>query len=103
MENYDTSSEALNALKAQGYTIDFNLDFDKIICPGKNICLKPREFEITKVFRFEGYTNPADEEVVYAVESKDGKIKGVISSAYGKDADSISNEMVQKLGMKKGT
>ena len=101
MENYDTVVDALSGLKAEGYTHDFNIDFDKIKCDEHNICLHPDEFEITKVFRFEGETNPADEDVVYAVQSKDGSIKGTITSAFGIYADSISNAMIQKLSIHK--
>jgi len=99
METYDTVVAALNGLKAKGYTHDFNIDFDNIKCLEKNICLNPNEFEITEVYRFEGDTNPSDEDVVYAVESKDGNIKGSITSAFGMYADSISTDMIKKLSM----
>jgi len=101
MDNYDTVTGALKALKAKGYTMDFNIAFDKIICMENNFCLNPHEFEITEVYRFEGATDPGDEDVVYAVESKDGKIKGTITSAFGMYADGVSNEMIQKLTMHK--
>ena len=101
MRSYDTVTEAVNELKARGYTIDFNLAFDQLICSDDNICLRPNEFEIVEVHRFEGESNPSDEDVVYAVESKDGNIKGAITSAFGLYADSISNEMIQKLSVHK--
>ena len=101
MENYDTVVEALEGLKSRGYTLDFNIAFDNIICRENNICLNPNEFEITEVHRFEGSTNPDDEDIVYAIESKDGSIKGSITSAYGMYADTLSSEMIQKLAMQK--
>ena len=101
MDNYDTVTGALNGLKAKGYTIDFNVAFDKIICQKTNICLNPHEFEITETYRFEGATDPGDENVVYAVESKDGMMKGVISSAYGMYADPVSTEMIKKLNVQR--
>ena len=97
MFQYDTVVGAINGLKERGYTLDFNLAFDSIICVENNICLNPSQFEITEVHRFEGNTNPSDEDVVYAVESKDGHLKGVITSAYGTYADDISTEMIHKL------
>ncbi len=99
MYTYDTVVGAINGLRQRGYTIDFNMAFDKLICSENNICLNPAEFEITEVYRFEGDTNPSDEDVVYAVESKDGKIKGILTGAFGTYADSISNEMIRKLSM----
>jgi hypothetical protein len=101
MHSYDTVTAALKDLKARGFTVDFNLAFDKIVCSNNDICLNPGEFEITEVYRFEGDTNPSDEDVVYAIESKDGKVKGSMSSAFGTYAETISNDMIQKLSMHK--
>ena len=101
MRSYDTVTDALSDLKQRGFSVDFNIAFDKIICSQKEICLAPEEFKIVEVYRFEGDTDPGDENVVYAIESKDGKIKGAMSSAYGTYAESISNEMLQKLSMHK--
>lgn len=101
MKTYDTVTEALQDLKLRGFSIDFNIAFDKIICSNNKVCLNPNEFEIVEVYRFEGETDPGDENVVYAIESKDGTIKGTMSSAFGMYAESISTEMIQKLSMHK--
>ena len=99
MYTYDTVVEAINGLKTRGYTIDFNIAGDKIICSENKHCLNPNEFQITEVHRFEGDTNPSDEDVVYAVAAKEGNLKGVITSAFGLYADSISADMIKKLTM----
>jgi hypothetical protein len=99
MKSYDTVVEALNGLKTRGYTVNFNIAFDKLICSEKKTCLLPAEFEIVEVHRFEGDSNPADEDVVYAVETINGDIKGVITSAFGLYADAASTEMIHKLTM----
>ena len=99
MTPIDTVTDALKELKRRGYTVDFNIAFDKIICSDNKICLNPGEFEIVEVFRFEGDTNPSDEDVVYAIESKDGKVKGTMTSAYGMYAETVSSEMIQKLSI----
>ena len=101
MKAYDTVTEALKDLKLRGFTIDCNIAFDKIICSDNRVILNPNEFEIVETYRFEGDTDPGDENVVYAIESKDAKIKGTMSSAYGMYAESTSNEMIQKLSMHK--
>jgi hypothetical protein len=101
MQSYDTVTEALAGLKEKGYTTDFNIEFDKLICSKKETILTPDEFEIVEVYRFEGETDPGDENVVYAVEAKQGNVKGVFTSAFGTYADSISNDMVKKLSMHK--
>ena len=99
MESYETVVGALEGLKARGYTLNFNIAFDKINCSEKDTCLNPDEFEIVEVYRFEGNSNPDDEDVVYALESRDGSFKGVITSAYGTYADAVSDEIIQKLSI----
>lgn len=99
MITYDTVVEALNGLRSRGFTIDFNIAFDKLMCHRTGICLNPSEFDIVEVYRFEGDTNPSDEDAVYAISSSDGKVKGVIMTAFGTYADSISADMLKKLSM----
>jgi hypothetical protein len=101
MKNYDTVTEAVQDLTARGYNINFNIAFDKLVCSENKICLRPEEFEIIEVHRFEGETNPSDEDVVYAVESIEGNIKGIITSAFGMYADPVSNILIHKLSMRK--
>ena len=93
---YDTVTEAVNGLKNRGYSRDFNLNFDCIICHELGLPLKPEEFAITEVHRFEGNTDPADEAVVYAIESKHGE-KGILVDGFGVSADELSGEMIEKL------
>jgi hypothetical protein len=94
MYNYDTVSEAIEDLKKRGYTEDFNLGFDALICNGKKC--HPENFEITEIYRFEENSDPADEAIVYAIESKDGT-KGVLVNGYGVSSDTLSDAMVKKL------
>jgi hypothetical protein len=100
MYTYDTVTEAIKGLKQRGYTIDFNLEFDKISCHTVPVSLAPSEFEITEVYRFEGNSDPADEAVVYAIESKHGQ-KGVLVNGFGISADSVGEEMLKKLSLKR--
>lgn len=99
MFNYDTVTEALSGLKQRGYTIDFNMEYDRIVCHDTPMSLLPNEFEITEVYRFEGDTDPADEAIVFAIESKHGE-KGVLVNGFGIYSDSVSDELIQKLTVK---
>jgi len=95
MTTYETLHEAINGLKSQGFTLDFNLREDCIEC-GETGRLDPDSFEITEVHRFEGMTNPDDSSVLYAIEGKNGE-KGVFVDAYGAYANSLSTAMIEKL------
>lgn len=96
MYNYDTVSEAIKDLKARGFTLDFNLQTNALQCFNPVMHLSPQDFEILEIYRFEGNTDPDDEAIVYAIESKDGA-KGVFVNGYGVSADAAGSEMMKKL------
>lgn len=92
--HYSTVSEAINALREQGYTTDFNLEENCIVCHPEKF--HPEDFSIVDVYRYEGNTDPADEATVYAIESKSG-MKGILVTGYGASMDSMSAAMLEKL------
>jgi len=96
MYSYDTVTAAVNGLRERGYIRDFNLEENCIVCHDEKF--HPEDFEIVEVYRFEGNSDPADEAVVYAIESKNGD-KGILVSGYGISADDLSAEMVKKLAI----
>ena len=98
MFSYDTVSEAVNDLKKRGFDVDFNLQENCLVCHGDKFNVD--DFEITEVYRFEGNTDPSDEAIVYAIESKNGK-KGVLVNGYGISADAMEGEMAKKLSIHK--
>ncbi len=99
MFSYDTLSQAVDGLRKRGFITDFNLESDHLSCPDAAVSLSPAEFEITEVYRFEGNSDPADESIVYAIESKHGQ-KGILVNGFGISADEISEDMIEKLRMK---
>lgn len=99
MHTYDTVTEAVSGLRKRGYSIDFNKNYDTINCSKSGLSLKPDEFEIAEVHRFEGNSDPADEAVVYAIESKHGD-KGILVDGFGPSSDAASEALVEKLAMR---
>jgi hypothetical protein len=98
MISYDTVTEAVKGLKERGYTLDFNLKSNCIECEGQK--LSSNDFEIAEVYRFEGNSDPADESVVFAIESSNG-VKGILVNAFGVYSESLSDEMIKKLNYQK--
>ncbi|ADB41797.1 hypothetical protein [Spirosoma linguale] len=96
MHAYDTLTEALEGLRKQGFTQDYNLKPDRLHCQPDNIELRPADFDVVDVYRFEGTTDPGDEMVLYAIEAKNGN-KGTLVDAYGTYAEAITPEMAEKL------
>jgi hypothetical protein len=96
MYTYDTVTEAINGLKARGYTLDFNLEEDGLICLEPSLKLHPEQFHIHEVHRFEGNTDPDDEAILFAIESNDGH-KGILLNTYGAGNDIAADALVKKL------
>ena len=99
MYTYDTVVEAVKGLKQRGFTIDFNLEADRISCQQTPLSLTPADFEITEFYRFEGESDPADEAIVYAIESKEGQ-KGVLVNGFGISSEEVGAEMIEKLAVR---
>ena len=92
--HYGTVTEALEAFKKQGFTVDFNLTENFITY--NNGHFHPEDFEIVDIYRYEGMTDPADEASVYAIESKTG-VKGVLVTGYGTSASFLNAKILKKL------
>lgn len=100
MENYETLTQALEALKKQGYVSDFNLKENCLECIAGKKELLPHEFEIDKSFRFDVNEDPSDQSVVYAISSTMHGLKGLLVNGYGIYSEEASNEMLKKLHSK---
>lgn len=94
MYQYSSPSLAIDDLRKRGYTEDFNLEENCLVCNSGRY--NPDEFEIHEVYRFEGPSDPADESVVYGIESNNGR-KGVLVDGYGYSSTARSEAIVRKL------
>jgi hypothetical protein len=94
MYTYDTVTAAVNGLKKRGFNLDFNLSENSLVCNDDKFDVN--NFEIVEVYRFEGNSDPADEAIVYAIESNKGQ-KGILVNGYGPSADAMTAAMAKKL------
>lgn len=97
MENYSNLVEAIDGLRSQGYTEDFNLKQNCIECRNGAYKLFHDEFHIDKSFRFDGDTDPSEESIIYAISSDKYALKGILINGYGTSSDPVTNEMLEKL------
>ena len=97
MKAFDTVTEAMKDLRQRGYIHDFKVNRDCLLCDEKAMRLKPEQFEVDEVYRFEGESDPGDENVVYAISAIDQSIKGILMQAYGTYAEGVTRELMQKL------
>jgi len=94
---YGTLSETINGLKKEGYTLDFNIRQEYVACHVPITILSPDDFEIDKVYRFEGETNPDDQSILYAISSSKFEVKGILVNGYGISADEATDALIAKL------
>ncbi|SDR69093.1 phosphoribosylpyrophosphate synthetase [Gramella sp. MAR_2010_147] len=100
MKDYGTLSQAINKLKLEeGYEEDFNLLDEKIELKSKKQKFGVEEFEVDKVLRFEGMSNPDDNAILYAITTSNNQ-KGTLVDGYGISSGQISKEMMKKLDLK---
>ena len=97
MSEMTTLSEVLNILKDQGYTVDFNLNDNCLVCHGNALKVHPEDFVVDRHYRFEGNTDPGDAAIVYAISSEKHGIKGILVNGYGLYSDPMSSDMVKAL------
>lgn len=97
MHAYATLSEAVNDLQRRGYIDDLAVGGHCLVCDAHGVSLDPDDFEIDEFHRFEGMNDPSDQSIVYAIRSRDGRIKGILVNAYGPAASSLTQELVRKL------
>jgi hypothetical protein len=96
-ESFGTLSETINELIKLGYIHDFNIPeniFNRI--DSKNI-LDSKDFQIDKVYRFEGQSNPEDQSILYAISSSKFRIKGTLVNGYGTSSNEEVSKIIEKL------
>lgn len=100
MKDYGTLSQAINILKLEeGYEHDFNLLEEQIELKSESTSYGVDDFEVDKVLRFEGMSNPDDNAILYCIHTKDGK-KGTVVDGYGISGGQISKDLMAKLDLK---
>ena len=101
MKPYVTLSETMNELRKQGYTEDFNLRQNCLECRNGQFKVFANDFSVDQYFRFEGESNPSDSAILYAISSNNHGLKGVLVNAYGIYSEPLTDEMIEKLEIRK--
>ncbi len=94
--SYTSLSVAIRELQEEGYTEDFNLCNAGVENKTKKTIYPADKLEVVKYYRFEGKSNPADNTVLYVIETATGE-KGLLVDAYGAYSGHIPRGLVAKL------
>jgi len=92
MYHYATVSVALQELAEKGFTVDFNIQENRIIN-------SPHDFEIVHVYRYEGESDPGDEAMVFGIKSSTGE-KGVFVAGLSAFTDKSAAMVLNELSIK---
>jgi quercetin dioxygenase-like cupin family protein len=96
-QDFGTLSETINRLVKLGYTHDFNIMDECIVCHKENIKLSPDDFQIDHVYRFEGDSDPEYQSILYAISSTKFDVRGTLVNGYGTSSDEVTTKLIEKL------
>jgi len=96
----ETLTDALTRLRADGYLSDFfATDHGVLTCRGCGRSMDAADVQVDHTIRFEGDTNPDDQDIVLAIECGCG-CKGIYSAAYGPSTPPEDAAVLRKLARK---
>jgi hypothetical protein len=97
--NFENCSlaETIKALRAEGYTLDFNLSESDLSRLERSVRKDDDDFVIDQVHRFDVMTDPSDQSVLYAIHSTKTGAKGLLVNGYGIYSDSSVNQKAESI------
>jgi hypothetical protein len=91
-----TLATCVNKLVLDGYTEDFKASESGLLSLQNEKIYSPEQVHIVNFFRFEGASDPADNSIIYVIETNDG-VKGTLVDAYGPYADTKVNKFIEQV------
>lgn len=93
----ETLSHATARLRREGFTRSFRAEAGRLVADdGRGF--RPEELRISRVLRFEGESDPADASILFALETADGRLRGLYSAIHGAGVSSADAGVIQALG-----
>lgn len=83
-------------MKEDGYKEDFQVTKKGLGTYSENKHYKPDQISIINFYRFEGVSDPADNSILYVIETDDG-VKGTLVDAYGAYSDSDVSKFIVEV------
>lgn len=86
----------MNMLQSQGFNTQFKALEKGLKSLSTEKIFKPDEVKIVNFYRFEGESDPADNSILYAIETNDGE-KGTLTDSYGPYADTNVTKFIKQV------
>ena len=85
------------ASKQKGYAENFEInDATRMTSTSTKKTYKPADVIVVNHYRFEGMSDPGDNNILYEIETKDGR-KGILITPYGNDCPAHVAEFVAAI------
>ncbi len=101
VNEYRSVEEALTGLARRGFDTNFEYLDRGFTAVESGRTFEADELTIVEHHRFEGVSDPDDESIVYAIESRDGT-RGVLVDAFGTYASPGLGEFLRKVHVEEG-
>ena len=95
-EKMKSLSGCLNKLVLDGYTEDFKAAERGLLSLQSERIYEPNQVNVVDFMRFEGASDPADNTILYVIETNDG-VKGTLVDAYGSYAEPKVTSFMQEV------
>ncbi len=92
----NTLVSCLNTLMASGFETQFKTTKNGLKSLTTEITYQPEEIKVLNFYRFEGESDPADNSILYAIETKNGE-RGTLTDAYGPYSDSNVTRFMKQV------
>lgn len=95
-EEMTTLTGCMNSLMKRGFTENFLARENGIEAPSNKKLYAPDKVKILNFYRFEGDSDPADNSILYAVETHDG-LRGLLVDSYGPMASKLVSSFIKQV------
>lgn len=96
-QNYmNTLTAVVNKVVKAGYTDNFKVTKKGLFSTLKENHYDPSQVKIVNFYRFEGVSDPADNTILYVIETADDQ-KGTLIDAYGAYSDETTNKFMHEV------
>ena len=90
-------AEAVDRMTKAGYVEDFRAEAAGLRATRSGALYEPEDLVIDELVRVEGPSDPADEAIVLALRTRDGKVRGTWTTAYGPTAHPFDSGLMPRL------
>lgn len=91
-----TLSAVTTKLTQKGYDVQFKATEEGLVSLSTDKVYTPEQVKICHFYRFEGESNPADNSILYAIETQHGE-KGTLVDGYGATSDELIDNFIRQV------